>query len=59
MNLQDLTSLIDRIYLSQTALCCEENGNVNGDAEGTLNLQDVTALINHIYLSKDPTALCQ
>ena len=59
MNLQDVTRLIDRIYLSQHPLCCERNGNINGDSEGALNLQDVTALIDHIYLSRNPTALCQ
>ena len=59
MSLQDVTRLIDRIYLSQTALCCEENGNVNGDTEGLINLQDITALIDHIYLSRNPTAKCQ
>ena len=58
MNLQDITRLIDRIYLSKTPLCCEENGNINGDPDGVLNLQDVTALIDHIYLSKNPTAAC-
>ena len=59
MNLQDVTRLIDRIYLSKTELCCEENGNTNGDPEGVLNLQDITKLIDHIYLSKGPTAACQ
>ena len=56
MNLQDVTRLIDRIYLSKTELCCEENGDTNGD--GAKNLQDVTRLIDHIYLSKNPTAAC-
>lgn len=59
MNLADITRLIDRIYISKTALCCEENGNVDGDAENKMNLADITKLIDHIYLSKDPTAACQ
>ena len=57
MSLQDVTRLIDRIYLSKALLCCEANGDTNGD--GLLNLQDITRLIDHIYLSKDPTAPCQ
>ena len=56
MNLQDVTRLIDRIYLSRLDLCCEENGDTNAD--GTMNLQDVTRLIDHIYMSKNPTAQC-
>jgi len=58
MGLADVTRLIDRVYLSKTALCCEANGNVDGDVDGKLNLGDVTKLIDHIYLSKEPTALC-
>ena len=57
MNLQDITRLIDRIYLSKATLCCEKNGDTNGD--GTMSLQDVTRLIDHVYLSKNPTATCQ
>ena len=57
-NLIDITTLIDRIYLSKRPLCCEENGNVNGDPDGVMNLIDVTSLIDHIYLSKEPTATC-
>lgn len=59
MNLIDVTTLIDRIYLSKRPLCCEASGNVSGDPEGVLNLMDVTSLIDHIYLSKNPTAPCQ
>ena len=56
MNLLDVTALIDHIYLSRWSLCCEENGDTNGD--GDINLQDLTRLIDHIYLSKSPTAPC-
>jgi len=59
MNLADITTLIDRVYLSKTALCCEENGNVDGDPDGKLALGDITKLIDHVYLSKQPTATCQ
>lgn len=57
MNLVDVARLVDRIYVSKRPLCCESNGDVNGDA--TLSLQDVTRLIDHIYLSRNPTASCQ
>jgi len=57
-NLSDITTLIDRVYLSKTPLCCEANGNVDGDTANALNLADITVLIDHVYLSKSPTALC-
>ena len=58
MNLTDVTRLIDRIYLSRSLLCCEDNGNVDGSTDGKMNLTDVTKLIDHIYLSKQPTTPC-
>ena len=58
-NLADITRLIDRVYLSRSVLCCEENGNTDGDAEGKLNLADITRLIDYVYVSKLETALCQ
>jgi hypothetical protein len=58
MTLADITRLIDRVYLSKAPLCCELNGNVDGDPEGDMSLSDITLLIDHIYLSKQPTALC-
>lgn len=58
-DLQDITRLIDRIYLSHEKLCCPANGNTNGDPEGQLNLIDVTRLIGCIYVSHAETATCQ
>ena len=58
-NLQDVTRLIDYIYLSKADLCCLWEGNTSGDADHIINLQDVTRLIDNIYLSKKPTANCQ
>jgi hypothetical protein len=57
-NLADITTLIDRVYISKNELCCEENGNVNGDPEDKLNLADITRLIDHVYISKAPAAHC-
>ena len=58
-NLQDITRLIDHIYLSHEPLCCPANGNTNGDPEGQLNLMDITRLIGYIYVSHTETATCQ
>jgi hypothetical protein len=58
VTLSDITVLIDRVYISKQALCCEENGNVNGSVDGKLTLSDITNLIDHVYVSKGPTASC-
>lgn len=58
VNLADITSLIDRIYLSKNPLCCEDNGNTNGDVEGKMNLADISRLIDKVYLSKADCEPC-
>jgi hypothetical protein len=58
INLADITRLIDRVYISHLQLCCEENGDTNGDGQGP-NLADITRLIDAVYISKEPTAACQ
>ena len=58
VDLADITTLIDRVYLTKTPLCCEAAGNVDGDIEQLLDLADIVALIDHVYISKEPTAPC-
>jgi hypothetical protein len=59
ITLSDITQLIDRVYISKQALCCEANGNVNGSPDGLLTLSDITRLIDRVYVSKGPTEPCQ
>jgi hypothetical protein len=58
-NLSDITRLIDRVYISQTSLCCEANGNTDGGSNGKINLSDVTRLIDFVYISHAEMASCQ
>lgn len=58
-NLADITRLIDRVYIGKSVLCCELNGNVDGDALDKINLADITRLVDHVYISKNETAPCQ
>lgn len=58
-NLADITRIIDRVYISKVPLCCEENGNVDGDEESNINLSDITRLIDHVYLSKEELVTCE
>ncbi len=57
VGLNDVTRLIDRVYISHQKLCCEKNGNVDG--VGEINLSDITRLIDHVYISGSGTAVCQ
>lgn len=57
-DLADITRLIDRVYISERALCCEEAGNVDGSVDGLLTLSDITRLIDHVYISHSATAPC-
>jgi hypothetical protein len=51
--------LIDRVYITPgLSLCCDANGNTNGDPEKALNLSDITALIDYVYVSHEETASC-
>lgn len=58
-NLADITRLIDKVYISKLALCCPENGNIDGDELDKVNLADITGLIDHVYISKAETAACE
>jgi len=57
--LNDLTVLIDRVYVSHDELCCEANGNVDGSTDGEITLGDITVLIDYVYISHAETAACQ
>ncbi len=57
-DLSDITTLIDRIYISQAPLCCEANGNTSGGPPGELSLTDITKLIGYIYITHIETAPC-
>ncbi len=58
-NLTDIVRLIDRAFLSKSALCCEANGNIDGDLEELVNLSDITHLIDKVFITKLETASCK
>jgi len=58
INLADITTLTDHVYITGEPLCCPANGNVDGDLQGKVNLADITDLIDFIYLGGSNTAVC-
>ncbi|MGD8922569.1 MAG: S8 family serine peptidase [Candidatus Zixiibacteriota bacterium] len=56
--LNDITALIDNVFITHGELCCPENGNVDGSADGKLTLNDVTRLIDNVFITHAQTAPC-
>lgn len=59
VDIADLTTLIDHLFVGLQPLCCKEEGNVNGDAQGEVDIADLTALIDHLFVSLISTPACQ
>ncbi len=57
--IEDITLLIDHVYISGADLCCLANGNLDQDSEGLINLSDITRLVDHVYVNKAETAACK
>ncbi|MGD8922952.1 MAG: carboxypeptidase-like regulatory domain-containing protein [Candidatus Zixiibacteriota bacterium] len=57
--LNDVTVLIDNVFLTHNDLCCPENGNVDGSIDGKLTLNDITKLIDNVFITHAAAAPCQ
>jgi hypothetical protein len=58
ITLNDITQLINHVYITKEDLCCNENGNTNGSTDGLITLNDITALIDKVYITKEDVAPC-
>ncbi|MCH7491589.1 MAG: hypothetical protein IID05_12965 [Gemmatimonadetes bacterium] len=59
VDIADLTTFVDHLFIGLQPLCCAEEGNIDGDAMGVVDLADLTLLIDHLFISLVPTAACQ
>jgi hypothetical protein len=59
IDLGDLTSLIDYLFISFTPPTCIEEANIDGDPQGTIDLGDLTRLIDYLFISFTEPAPCQ
>ena len=48
-NILDLTYLIDRIFRGGPVLNCDEEGNLDQDAQANVNIIDLTYLVDYIF----------
>lgn len=51
VDISDITTLIDNLYISMTPLCCWGEANVDGDPGRTVDIADLSALIDFLYIS--------
>lgn len=57
VDISDLSTLIDNLYISFTPLCCAKEANTDGQTG--VDISDLSALIDYLYISFTPTAACQ
>ncbi|RME29191.1 MAG: hypothetical protein D6800_02925, partial [Candidatus Zixiibacteriota bacterium] len=58
VDVADLTTLIDNLFISFTPLSCPAEANVNGDQNGVVDVADLTTLIDHLFISFTPLPTC-
>jgi hypothetical protein len=59
VDISDLSSLIDFLYISFTPPQCLNSANIDGDTSGGVDISDLTALIDFLYISFALPAPCQ
>jgi len=52
----DLTVLIDNLFITLTPLCCEEEGEVDG--EELITMGDLTRMIDYLFITLTPLPPC-
>jgi hypothetical protein len=59
VDIGDLTTLIDYLYISEAPLECREEANVDGSLDGIVDIADLTHLIDFLYLNHTSPAICR
>ncbi|MBD3403145.1 hypothetical protein GF420_09645 [candidate division GN15 bacterium] len=58
VDMTDIISLVDRLFLGAGPLACPAAANTDGDPDGYLDLRDVIVLVNYVFLSGPTPAPC-
>jgi hypothetical protein len=56
VDISDLSSLIDGLYISLTEICCDQAADV--DKDGNVDISDLSALIDRLYINFTPLQMC-
>jgi len=55
----DLTTLIDYLFISHPPLCCPAEANLDSDTAGIVDISDLGVLIDYLFSDFSPTPVCQ
>lgn len=58
VDIADLTSLVDHLFINFPALCCPTVADINRDPAGAIDISDLTALIDHLFIGFSPLGNC-
>ncbi|RME25065.1 MAG: hypothetical protein D6800_07995, partial [Candidatus Zixiibacteriota bacterium] len=58
VDVADLTTLIDHLFISFSPLCCRPEANINGDPMCMVDVADLTTLIDHLFITFKPLPQC-
>ncbi len=56
VDIADLTTLVDHLFISFVPLACADEGNIDGI--GGVDIGDLTALVDHLFISFTPLGGC-
>ncbi|MBU0984073.1 MAG: thrombospondin type 3 repeat-containing protein [candidate division Zixibacteria bacterium] len=54
----DLTTLINHLFINFDPLCCPGSGDTGNPKDGSVDVGDLTALIDHLFISFPPLPAC-
>jgi hypothetical protein len=58
VDIQDLTRLVNFLFVTLEPLDCPQEANVTGDSGGDVDIADLTRLVNHLFVTFEPLAPC-
>ncbi len=58
IDINDLTRLVDYMFVSNDPLCCPEAANCDGDPEGIIGILDLTRLVDYMFVTYEPVESC-
>ncbi|MEE8577104.1 MAG: hypothetical protein V3T31_07595, partial [candidate division Zixibacteria bacterium] len=58
VDISDLTTLVNYLFVTQEPLCCPNEANVTGDTQGDIDISDLTKLVNHLFVTFELLAEC-
>lgn len=59
VDIQDLTRLVNFLFVTLEPLDCPQEANTTGDIAGEVDIADLTRLVNHLFVTFEALAPCQ